>query len=131
MFERKLVHFLLLGLIAPGSAFALGLGEIHLKSALNAPLDAEIDITGATAEELSGLNAGLASRDAFARYGLDYPGFLGNVRMQVGRAADGRNVIRVQSTEAVTEPFATLLVDVNWARGHLVREYTVLVDPPA
>jgi pilus assembly protein FimV len=130
MFERKLVQFLLLGLIAPGSALALGLGEIHLKSALNSPLDAEIDITGATAEELSGLNAALASRDSFARYGLDYPGFLGNVRMQVGRAADGRTVIRVQSTEAVTEPFATLLVDVNWARGHLVREYTVLVDPP-
>ncbi|MFO1409427.1 MAG: FimV/HubP family polar landmark protein [Steroidobacteraceae bacterium] len=130
MFERKLVQFLLLGLIAPGSAFALGLGEIHLKSALNSPLDAEIDVTGATAEELSGLNAALASRDSFARYGLDFPGFLGNVRMQVGRSADGRNVIRVQSSEAVTEPFATLLVDVNWARGHLVREYTVLVDPP-
>ncbi|MCC7462632.1 MAG: hypothetical protein IT480_09265 [Gammaproteobacteria bacterium] len=130
MFERKLVQFLLLGLVAPGSALALGLGEIHLKSALNAPLDAEIDITGATAEELSGLNATLASRESFARYGLDYPGFLGNVRMQVGRAADGRSVIRVQSTEVVTEPFATLLVDVNWERGHLVREYTVLVDPP-
>jgi pilus assembly protein FimV len=130
MFERKLVHVLLLGLIAPGSALALGLGEIHLKSALNSPLDAEIDVTGATAEELSGLNAALATRESFTRYGLDYPGFLGNVRMQVGRAADGRNVIRVQSSEAVTEPFATLLVDVNWARGHLVREYTVLVDPP-
>jgi pilus assembly protein FimV len=130
MFERKLIQCVLLGLIAPGSALALGLGEIHLKSALNSPLDAEIDITGASAEELSGLNAALASRDSFARYGLDYPSFLGGVRMQVGRAADGRNVIRVQSAESVTEPFATLLVDVNWARGHLVREYTVLVDPP-
>jgi pilus assembly protein FimV len=130
MFERKLVQVLLLGLIAPGSAFALGLGEIHLKSALNSPLDAEIEVTGATAEEISGLKAALASRESFARYGLDYPAFLGSVRMQVGRAADGRDVIRVQSTEAVTEPFATLLVDVNWARGHLVREYTVLVDPP-
>jgi pilus assembly protein FimV len=130
MFERKLVQCVLLGLMAPASALALGLGEIHLNSALNSPLDAEIDITGASAEELGGLKAALASRDSFARYGLDYPTFLGNVRMQVGRAADGRNVIRVQSTESVTEPFATLLVDVNWARGHLVREYTVLVDPP-
>ena len=130
MFERKLVQCVLLGLIAPGSALALGLGEIHLKSSLNSPLDAEIDIAGATTEELSGLNAALASRDSFARYGLDYPSFLGNVRMQVSRTADGRNVIHVQSSESVTEPFATLLVDVNWARGHLVREYTVLVDPP-
>ncbi len=130
MFERKLIRCVLLGLIAPGSALALGLGEIHLRSALNSPLDAEIDITGATTEELSGLNAVLASRDSFARYGLDYPSFLGNVKMQVGRSADGRSVIHVQSSESVTEPFATLLVDVNWARGHLVREYTVLVDPP-
>jgi pilus assembly protein FimV len=130
MFERKLVRRVLLGLIAPTSALALGLGEIHLNSALNSPLDAEIDITGASPEELSGLSAALASRDSFARYGLDYPAFLGAVRMQVGRAADGRSVIHVQSAQSVTEPFATLLVDVNWARGHLVREYTVLIDPP-
>jgi len=130
MFERKLIHCLLLGLMAPASAFALGLGDIHLKSALNSPLDAEIDITGAAPEDLGGLTAALASRDSFARYGLDYPAFLGNVKMQVARAADGRSVIHVQSTDVVTEPFATLLVEVNWARGHLVREYTVLVDPP-
>jgi pilus assembly protein FimV len=130
MLERKLIRCLLPGLIVPGVALALGLGDIHLKSALNSPLDAEIDVTDATAEDLTGLNAALASRESFNRYGLDYPSFLGNVRMQVGKAADGRAIIRVQSTESVSEPFATLLVDVNWARGHLVREYTVLVDPP-
>ena len=46
------------------------------------------------------------------------------------KTADGRNVLHVHSAEAANEPFATLLVEVDWARGHVVREYTVLIDPP-
>ena len=36
----------------------------------------------------------------------------------------------MRSTDVVTEPFATLLINAAWARGQLVREYTVLLDPP-
>src|SRR5258706_15163501 len=109
---------------------ALGLGDIHLKSALNAPLDAEIDLT-ATADELTGLKVTLASRDSFARYGLDYPAYLNTVTLVPAKGTDGRDVLRVHSTDVVTEPFATLLIEASWARGRLVREYTVLLDPPA
>jgi pilus assembly protein FimV len=114
----------------PGAAFGLGLGDIQLKSALNAPLDAEIDLLGATPEELAGLKAQLASRETFTRNGLDYPAFLTGVQVRLTRAPDNRPVIALRTTQPMTEPFATLLVEVTYPRGRQVREYTVLLDPP-
>jgi pilus assembly protein FimV len=129
MSSRYVVCALILAGLAPTGAMALGLGDIHLKSALNAPLDAEIDLT-ATADELRGLKVALASRESFARYGLDYPAYFESVTLVPGKSADGRDVLQVHSTSVATEPFATLLVEATWARGRLVREYTVLLDPP-
>ncbi len=126
---RYVLCALILAALMPAGAMALGLGDIHLKSALNAPLDAEIDLT-ASPEELRGLKVALATRESFSRYGLDYPSFLDSVTLVPGKAADGHDVLQVRSTSPVTEPFATLLIEASWARGRLVREYTVLLDPP-
>src|SRR5262245_5888840 len=115
--------------VVPGVTHALGLGDIQLKSTLNAPLNAEIELV-ATAEELQTLRAQIASRDTFSRYGLEYPAFLMNIQVKPVRLADGRNVIQLTSTSAMTEPFATILVEASWARGRNLREYTVLFDPP-
>ena len=117
-------------LLAPTVALPLGLGEIRLGSALNEPLSAEIDLVAATPEELGALQAQLASRDMFQRYGLDRPGYLDSLEFRVGRGQDGRSVLLVRSREAISEPFVSFLVDVSWPRGHLLREYTVLLDPP-
>ena len=126
---RYVLRVLFLASLMPAGAMALGLGDIHLNSALNAPLDADIDLT-ANAEELAGLKVALASRESFSRYGLDYPAYLSSVTLLPGKSADGRDVLHVRSHDVVTEPFATLLIEANWARGRLVREYTVLLDPP-
>src|SRR5579862_356501 len=114
----------------PSSSWALGLGEIHLKSALNEPMNAEIDLIAATPDELAALRASLADRDAFTRYGIDRPPFLSTLTFKVGKGKDGRDALLVHSTDAIPEPFVTFLVEVNWARGRLMREYTVLLDPP-
>jgi len=117
-------------LLAPASAMSLGLGEIRLSSSLNEPLSAEIDLVAATPEELAALQAELASPEVFQRYGLDRPAYLSSIEFRVGRGQDGRNVLLVRSRDAISEPFVSFLVDVNWARGRLLREYTVLLDPP-
>ncbi len=114
----------------PSSSWALGLGEIHLKSALNEPMNAEIDLIAATPDELTALRASLAGRDAFTRYGIDRPPFLSTLTFTVGKGKDGHDALLVHSTDAIPEPFVTFLVEVNWARGRLMREYTVLLDPP-
>ncbi len=129
-FARQCGQLLLLALLSPTVALALGLGDIHLKSTLDAPLDADIDLVDAEAEDLSTLKASLAPRDTFKHFGADYPSFLGTVTLTPERTADGRAVLHVHSASPAAEPFATLLVEVDWSRGHLVREYTLLLDPP-
>lgn len=114
----------------PSVSFALGLGDIRLLSPLNAPLDAEIELVDVTPEEMQTLKAQIAPRETFTRYGLEWPVFLSSVQVKTTRGADGRQVIKLKSTDTITEPFITLLVEVKWARGVLVREYTMLLDPP-
>ncbi|MDX1509543.1 MAG: FimV/HubP family polar landmark protein, partial [Woeseiaceae bacterium] len=112
-------------------AWALGLGEIRLDSALNEPLRAEIELLAASAEELAGLNVALASQETFARYGIDRPFYLQDLTFEIVRSgtAEG-NVVRIRSRSPITEPFLTFLVEATWPRGRLLREYTVLLDPP-
>jgi pilus assembly protein FimV len=116
--------------VLPSLARALGLGEIKLSSALNAPLDAQIELLANSPEELAGLKATVASAETFARYGLERPAFLNNVTMTLAKSRDGRDVLNLRSAETMTEPFLTVLIEANWPRGRLVREYTLLFDPP-
>jgi pilus assembly protein FimV len=117
-------------LLIPSLSWGLGLGEIHLNSALNEPMSAEIDLIAAGPEELAALRASLAPKDAFTRYGIERPPFLSTLTFKVGKSKDGHDVLLVRSTDSIPEPFVTFLVEVNWARGRLMREYTVLLDPP-
>ena len=130
MMRIGLVRGLVALLLLPGISLALGLGDVHLNSPLNAPLDAEIELVNTTPEDLATLDAKLASKETFARYGLDWPPFMASVTVTRDRSANGAQVLRIKSTETVTEPFLTLLIEATWARGRLVREYTVLLDPP-
>jgi pilus assembly protein FimV len=120
---------LMSALLSPTALYALGLGEIRLNSALNQPFDADIELVSAAQEDLSALRAALASSDTFVRYGLDKPAYLSDFTFRVVRSG-GRDVLKVTSPRPVTEPFVTLLVEANWPRGRLLREYTVLLDPP-
>ena len=117
-------------LVVPSAAFALGLGDIRLLSPLDQPLKAQIELLDASPDALQNLQVHIASRDTFARYGLSWPQFLSAVHLKTVRTADGREVVELTSDEPITDPVLTLLVEANWDRGHLIREYTVLLDPP-
>jgi pilus assembly protein FimV len=112
---------LALVILMSSHVWALGLGDIRLQSALNEPLRAEIELLSATPDELDNLKIAMASADTFERYGLDRP-------VRSGRA-DG-NVIEIRSATPMAEPFLTFLVEATWSRGRVLREYTVLLDPP-
>ncbi len=120
---------LLAGLL-PLSAGALGLGEITLRSALNQPFRGEIPVTAASAEELAQLSVQLAPAATFERFGLDRPGFLQDLSFSVEQVGGQPRVV-VSSVRPISEPFVSLLLDVTWPQGRLLREYTVLLDPPA
>jgi pilus assembly protein FimV len=128
---RKLAFSICLTLlIVPFSAQGLGLGEITLNSALNQPLDADIELLSVEPEDLVTLVATMASADLFDRYGLDRAAFLGSIRLEIRRQSGDRHVIHISSNSSITEPFVTMLIELDWARGHMLREYTVLLDPP-
>ena len=120
---------LMMALSLPGAAHALGLGEIHVNSALNEPLAADIDILGATAEELSSLTASIANKDTFLRFGAERPAFLASATFKVSHDVKGRPVLVIRSTESFTEPVVNLLVDLRWHNGEVIRQYSLLLDP--
>jgi pilus assembly protein FimV len=130
MFAKRSSRALALLLALPSAAFALGLGDIRLLSPLNAPLDAEVELVDVAPDEVNTVQAQLASRETFARNGLDWPGYLAGVQVRIARTPDGRQILKLKSTDAISEPFITLLLEVSWSHGHLVREYTMLLDPP-
>lgn len=127
---RSLARWGSLPLLAmPLGSWALSLGEIETNSYLNQPLNAEIPLT-ATAEELQGLRVSLAPVEVFTRAGLEYPAVLSSLRFNVTTDASGDNVIRVTSTESVSELILDLWVQVESRQGTSRRLYTLFIDPP-
>lgn len=115
---------------APIDAQAVGLGQLNVQSALGEGMRAEIDITSLSPEEAATLQVRLASPEAYRAAGVDYNAVLSGAQATVARRADGRAYLRVTSDRAVQEPFIEVIVELNSASGRLVREFTMLFDPP-
>lgn len=116
--------------LSPLGALALGLGEIHTQSALNQSFKADIDLLSTSKDDLQDVKVALASPDAFAKAGLERPFLLNELKFTPSLTPDGRVVIAVTSREPIREPFLDFIIEVNWPKGRLMREYTVLLDPP-
>jgi len=128
-----MLHRLALGLIllvTSLSAHALGLGDIHVRSGLNQPLEAEIELLAVRPEEQDNISVSLASSEAFAQAGVERPFLLTSLYFRVLQKSDGKSYIRVFSQEPIKEPFLNYLIEVNWPNGRLLKQYTVLLDPP-
>ena len=111
-------------------AHALGLGELSSKSALNQNFKGDIKLLSVRAEELDAVRVGLADAEAFKRAGVDRPFYLSLLKFEPVLTDSGKSVVRVSSDFPIREPFMNFLVEVNWPNGRLLREYTVLLDPP-
>ncbi|GAB7543375.1 FimV/HubP family polar landmark protein [Cupriavidus sp. 8B] len=116
-------------LLSQPAAYAAGFGQLRVQSNLGQPLQAEIDISGVSAEEADGLAVKLASPEAYAKAGLTYLPAVSSLRLQVERRPNGSYVARVRSTQPLSEPFVDILVDMTWASGKVSRAYTFLLDP--
>lgn len=117
-------------LSVPLLAQAAGLGRMSVQSFLGQPLRAEIEIVSVQPGEEASLEARLASGNAFAQAGIEFSPALTTVQFAIERREGRPTVLRVTSRQPVNEPFLDLLVELRWDSGLLVREYTVLLDPP-
>ena len=111
-------------------AHALGLGELSSKSTLNQNFSGEIALLSVNPDELGSVRVNLADADAFGRAGIDRPFYLSLLKFEPMLNSRNKPVVRVTSDFPIREPFLNFLIEVNWPRGRLMREYTVLLDPP-
>jgi pilus assembly protein FimV len=107
------------------NVFALGMGELELKSTLNQPLQAEIKLTNIDDLTKWEIKPSLASDGDFDRAGVEKVFFLSDIDFEI----KGNRIV-LTSDKSVTEPFLNFLVQVNWPSGRVLREYTLLLDPP-
>ena len=129
---RKLAVFIVsAGLtMSPLSVQALGFGGIKLKSSLNEKLNAEVSLLSASANDIQSLTINLATEEAFLRSGIDRTALLNKLKFKIKQHSNGDYYIHVTTTETVREPFMNFLLEMNWKNGRMLREYTMLIDPP-
>ena len=127
---RKLTLSLaVMAALLPVRGYSLGLGELELSSALNQDLNAEIEVLSAAPEDAEQILIKLADRDAFSRAGLDRPYLLQQLKFKMIEK-NGKPYVKVYTKTPVSEPFLSFLLEIDWPQGHLLREYTLLLDPP-
>lgn len=116
---------------ATPAAYAAGLGRLTVQSALGQPLRAEVEVTSVTREEAGSLAVRLASQSAFRQANLEFNPALSALRFDIDRRGENNFVVRISSLNPINEPYLDLLLELTWATGRVLREYTVLLDPPA
>ena len=127
--RKSIIAFVFGACLLPDAAFTLGLGEIEVNSALNQKLDADIALLSATPEDAEQLIVKLAPAAEFSRAGIDRPYLLNSLRFSTEQK-NGQLFIKVTTPKPVREPFLNFLLELDWPKGHLLREYTILLDPP-
>ncbi|MEH6581675.1 MAG: FimV/HubP family polar landmark protein [Halioglobus sp.] len=121
---------LTLGCMHTSVVAALGLGELKLESFLNEPLTATVDILNTGGLHEDQIRVRLATSEDFDKLGVDRAYFLTNIKFKITVDGQGRGKIIVTSEDPVLEPYLDFLIEARWPSGRLLREYTVLVDPP-
>ena len=125
-----LIRFLVVAcLVMPLLGHAAGLGRLTVQSGLGEPLRAEVEITSLQPSEVDSLTARLGSPEAFRAAGIEYSPTLVSLRVVLDRR-DGRPLLRLTSVRPIDDPFLDVIIELQWATGRLVREYTFLLDPP-
>lgn len=131
MYLRKLLLLIgVVSLLLTGRAFALGLGDITLNSALNQPLDAHASLLDVGPLDADQIIVNLASQEDFDRAGLERPFFYNQLRFNVVTESPQGPYIAITTREPVREPYLSFIVEVRWSSGRLLREYTLLLDLP-
>jgi len=116
--------------VLPLATHAAGLGKITVNSSLGQPLSAEIDLLGVQKKELDTLVAKLASPEAFRQGNIQYASALSGIKFSVEKKPNGQPYLKLTTQQPVNEAFLDFLIELNWSSGRLVKEYTVLLDPP-
>jgi pilus assembly protein FimV len=115
-------------LLAPLAASAAGLGRLALFSMVGEPLNAEIELVSVLGGERDSLAAKLAPAEVYDRAHVAPIPRPEALRLAIERKADGREVVKISSTEPLDKPLVNLLVELSWTGGGVIRQYSFLLD---
>jgi pilus assembly protein FimV len=93
-------------------------------------MQAVIDLTSSGGTPLDSIKVSLATLEAHRRAGLTKAPVLTTFKFRVEPGPAGNAVVRVTSADVIREPYLEFLLELEWPNGRLLRQYTVLVDPP-
>lgn len=114
----------------PIVGYTAGLGKLNVNSGLGEPLKADVELLSVTPEELSTLSAAIASEEAYNVQGIARLGIHNNIKVELAKSDTGSPILKIRSSLPISDPYLDMLIQVDWASGRLLREYTVLLDPP-
>lgn len=116
--------------LLPTLGYALTLGSISVRSALNQPFEAVIQLASVSGDDLDTASVSIAPNADFKRAGLDRPAVLSDFRFEFGAGRGGKHTVKVTSAAPIRDPILEFLVEVISRQGRMLRQYTVLLDPP-
>ncbi|WP_058479672.1 FimV/HubP family polar landmark protein [Legionella waltersii] len=128
--KKTVLHAAILSLTMPFSLYGLGLGEMVVKSSLDQPFLAEIELVDVGGNSLSTIKVSVADPQQFEEIGLQRAAILSLLNFKIGKNSQGKSVIIIKSDERMTEPYMEIVIDLVWPSGQLYKSYTVLLDPP-
>jgi len=114
----------------PWATQGAGLGKLTVDSNLGQPLSAQIELIGVEKKDVDSLVAKLAPSDAFKQANIQYVSALSSLKFSVEKNTSGQPYLKLKTSQPVNEPFLDFLIELSWSSGRLVKEYTVLLDPP-
>lgn len=116
--------------VVPALSAALGLGDIKVRSTLNEPLQAEIELLATDPREIKRLAARLAPKQDFEWVGIERAPSLEQLIFTPAINRNGGPVIEVRTDSPLRDGFVNFLLEVRWPKGRLLREYTIELATP-
>ena len=121
---------LVAGLVHSSQLLALGLGDLTVNSSLNEPLEATIELLGLDGLTSGQIQARLGSVDEFERANINRDFLIDDIQLEIIILSREQGILRLTSEEPVIEPFLSMVINVGWPTGRLMRDYTALIDLP-
>lgn len=121
---RLSIFLAILVLVLPYQhVYALALSDIELKSSLNQILDARVLLLEINKDELGSLQVNIDKNKELGANQSDV-----NLKPEIKQNKNGY-YIKITSRKVIKEPILKFSLDLNWSKGHLIREYSLLLDP--
>lgn len=130
--RRKLLPLCIAASLLTGlsmDAAAIGVGEIHLQSFLGAPLQADVPLNHLGDLSADQLKVELASQSDYSSLGVEYNYLHSQLKIEP-IIKNGQGFVRISTRDPIAEPYLNFVLSLRWPQGQLVREFTVLLDPP-